>query len=144
MDTYLSIKTLHLLFVISWFAGLFYIFRLFVYHAKEKANEDVCRVLSTMETKLMRIIMFPASIIVVLTGSLLLYMNPILLKGPWMHIKLLSVLGLLLYQEFARQTKNRFYKKDFYLSERQCRFINEVPTLFLILILFMVFLRPFG
>lgn len=141
---YLLLKVAHLLFIVSWFAGLFYIFRLFVYHAKEKDKKDVSRVLSIMESKLMKIIMYPASVIVLITGTSMLYLNPTLLKGPWMHIKLTSVLALFLYQELARRTKNRFSMGDFYLSERQCRFINEVPTIFLIIILFMIYMRPFG
>jgi putative membrane protein len=143
MSAYLVLKITHLLFIISWFAGLFYIFRLFVYHAKEKDNEEVSRVLSLMEAKLMKIIMVPASILVLVTGLSLIYLNPLLLKAPWMHIKLCCVVGLFLYQELARRTKNRFSIRDFYLTENQCRLINEVPTALLIAVLSMIYLRPF-
>ncbi len=141
--SYLWLKALHVIFVIAWFAGLFYIFRLFVYHAKHQKNSEMCAVFETMEQKLLKIIVIPGSVMTLLFGILMLLQNMTLMEQPWMHIKLTGVVGLFAYQFFAYKTFLRFKNKDFFLSEKQCRFLNEIPTLFLFLIVIMVILRPF-
>lgn len=141
--SYLIIKSLHVIFMVSWFAGLFYIFRLFVYNVANKNKPDVVLVLQLMQKKLLKIITIPASIITLGTGLLMIHMNPIWLSQGWLHLKLLVVLGLFGYQHFAILTHKRFLKGNYFLSERACRFINEVPTLVLFVAVFMVILKPF-
>ncbi len=139
---YPYIKVLHIVAMVAWFAGLFYIFRLFVYHAMHQSDPKVSAVMATMSSKLFRIIMVPASVITLISGFFLVLIIRSWFE-PWLHIKILGVGGLLAYQELARQTKNRFAKSDFWLTEKQCRLLNEVPTILLVLIVVMVIFKPF-
>ncbi len=139
---YLWIKSLHLIAMVAWFAGLFYIFRLFVYHAKFQTEEKLHEAYSLMERKLIFIIMNPAMVLTILFGGLLIYLNPYVMMAPWFHAKLSLVLILIGYHFFSIMTYGRFRAKDFYLSEKACRWINEIPTLVLIGIIFLVVLKP--
>ncbi len=141
---YLWIKAFHLIFMVAWFAGLFYIFRLFVYHAKHKDEENMRRAYSLMERKLLYVIMHPAMLLTILFGVLLISMNPSVLRAPWFHVKLLGVAGLIGYQIFAGIVAKRFGRGDFFLSERACRFINEIPTVLLFVIVIMVVVKPWS
>ena len=90
---YPTIKALHIIFVVSWFAGLFYMVRLFIYHTETKdKSEEEARILGDqykiMERKLWYIITTPAMVLTVLFGTWMLFLNPYLLSQPWMHIKL--------------------------------------------------------
>lgn len=131
---YLTIKALHIIAVVAWFAGLFYIFRLFVYHRANSGSNEIRVLLSVMERKLLYYITLPASIAVALFGLTLLVLNPSVLSQSWLWFKLGLVAILFGYQAFSFQTYRRFKNKDFFLSERQCRLLNEVPTIPLILI----------
>ena len=141
---YLWLKAFHLISMVAWFAGLFYIFRLFVYHVKYRDQENMRLAYVQMERKLLYIIMHPAMLLTVLLGILLIALNPAVLRAPWFHVKLLAVLGLIGYQIFAGITAKRFARGDFFLSEKACRLINEVPTLLLILIVIMVVVKPWA
>lgn len=141
---YLWVKAFHLIFMVAWFAGLFYIFRLFVYHRHFKDQENMTRAYATMERKLIYVIMHPAMLFTILLGVLLIAMNPSVLRAPWFHVKLLGVAGLIGYQIFAGIVAKRFARGDFFLSEKACRFINEVPTLLLFLIVIMVVVKPWS
>lgn len=142
MPSYLVLKSLHLVFVIAWFAGLFYIFRLFVYHSRDRKNESVHQLLLTMERKLLSIIMLPAAILTALFGFLLVYENPLLLQQKWLHLKWLAVFFLIAYHAFSEYVHRQFKKGNFFLSEKACRLINEVPTLLLIAVVFLAVLKP--
>jgi putative membrane protein len=107
-----------------------------------QSDAKVCAVFKVMEHKLFRIIMVPATVLTFASG-VVLATTITAWSQPWLHVKLLGVVGLLAYQELARQTKNRFANGDFWLSERQCRLLNEVPTVLLILIVVMVIFKPF-
>lgn len=140
--TYLWLKALHLIFMVAWFAGLFYIFRLFVYHAKFKDKPEMREVYTLMERKLLYIIMHPAMALTILFGFLLIVQNPPVLNATWFQAKLLLVLLLVCYQVFAGITHKRFAREDFFLSEKACRIINEVPTFLLIGIVILVVVKP--
>jgi putative membrane protein len=140
---YLEVKALHIITVVAWFAGLFYIFRLFVYHRKSHANEDVCAVLSIMERKLLRYICLPAMIAVLATGTILVALMPVFMTQKWFWIKIALVALLLAYQGLAELTYQRFSEGRFFLSEKECRFINEFPTLVLMGAVLLVVLKPF-
>jgi putative membrane protein len=142
-DLYLWVKAIHIISLVAWFAGLFYIFRLFVYHVQNRDVDSIEKIFQTMESKLLRIITLPASIATLATGTLLVYLNPIWLKQGWFHIKLLFVVFLLTYQGLAFLTHRKFSERNFIFSERQCRMINEVPTLILFVVVVMVVLKPF-
>lgn len=142
MTIYLWIKSFHLIAMVAWFAGLFYIFRLFVYHVKFRDQLNMREAYSLMERKLLYIIMHPAMLMTILFGGLLISLNPAVFSAKWFHIKLALVLILIAYQIFAGVTHKRFSRGDFFLSEKACRMINEVPTLVLIGVILLVILKP--
>lgn len=139
---YLEFKALHIISVVAWFAGLFYIFRLFVYHRQNTANPHCCDMLTTMERRLLCAIIFPANVMTILSGVSLACINTAFLSQPWFWAKLSFVVFLLGYQLLAWRTYRRFHQRDYYLSEKSCRFINEVPTVILMAIVFLVVLKP--
>lgn len=140
---YLWLKALHFISMVAWFAGLFYIFRLFVYHVENKDKPDVTSTLEVMEKKLMFLIMFPAMTLTLVFGFWMLGKNPELMKQGWIHAKLTLVLLLVIYHHYAVYVRKKFLKKEFFLSSKACRIINEVPTICLILIIILAVLRPF-
>ena len=140
--TYLSVKALHVIAVIAWYAGLFYIFRLYVYHAQKRGEPAVTATLEVMERRLLRAIMTPAMVVAIGAGIALLVMNPSLLRMPWMHAKLGAVLFLLGYHALASWTSTKFLRGEYVFSETACRWLNEVPTVLLLVIVIAVIVRP--
>jgi protoporphyrinogen IX oxidase len=127
--SYPLIKALHLIFMVAWFSGLFYIFRLFVY--------------VVMERRLLFGIMHPAMFFTLAFGFTLLVKNPEFLQHGWIHAKLLAIFGLIGYQAYAGYVRRRMAHGIYPLSEKACRIINEVPTVLLIVIVLLAVLRPF-
>lgn len=140
--TYLWMKAFHLIFMVAWFAGFFYIFRLFVYHVKFKDQANMREAYQMMEWKLLYTIMHPSMFFTFIFGIIMLVMSPALLKQGWLHLKILGVLLLLGYQFFAGAVQKRFARGNFFLSEKTCRILNEVPTLLLIGIILLAVLKP--
>ncbi len=139
-------KSLHLIFMVSWFAGLFYIVRLFIYHTEaQKKSEEAKNILSDqfeiMEKKLWWIITTPAMILTLLFGIWMLVKAPFYLQMPWMHLKL-SFVGLLLIYHFVCQ-KIMFNLKrgKFNWKSNGLRLWNEVATLALVSIVFLVVMQ---
>jgi putative membrane protein len=140
------IKAIHIIFVVSWMAGLFYIVRLFIYHteAQEKPEEER-RILSAqfeiMERKLMNIITTPAMLLTLVAGITMVIINPYLLDMPWLRVKLGFVIGLIGYhhicQSKMKQMRNGVYK----WTSTQLRIWNEVATIFLFAIVFLAVLK---
>jgi putative membrane protein len=141
--TYSLFLTLHLIGVITWFAGLFYIFRLFVYHTEQRNNPAVCSVFVVMERKLYKIIMAPAATLTTLMGLGMLWQNPSILYQRWIWLKLAFVVVLFGYHVYSGYVMKRFYRGDFFLSSRQCRMINEVPSVVLLVVVPLVIFKPF-
>ena len=139
--TYLWVKAFHVIAVIAWYAGLFYIFRLYVYHVQKRDEPAFTATLEVMERRLLRAIMVPAMIATLGLGIWMLVLNPSLLRMPWMHTKLLGVVLLLGYHGLASHARKRFAKGDYFLTETACRFINEVPTVLLFLVVISVIVR---
>lgn len=139
---YLEFKAVHIISVIAWFAGLFYIFRLYVYHRQNSENKEACKIFSMMECRLLYFIITPASILTLLSGAGLITLNPAYLEQKWLWLKLFFVGLLLTYQFLSWFTYRRFQNAQFVLSEKQCRYINEWPTLVLIVVVFLVVLKP--
>lgn len=144
--TYLYFKSLHLIFVVSWMAGLFYIVRLFIYHTEanerpEAERQILQRQFELMESKLWNIITTPAMVLAVLAGLGMIYLNPALLEMDWMLVKLGFVLGLLVYHFLCQRIMHQLRRGDFSLSSTQLRIWNEVATIFLVAIVFTVVLK---
>lgn len=138
----LIFKALHLITMVCWFAGLFYMFRLFVYHAKNQTNKSNTNLLKQMAFKLFYYITTPSMVLTLLFGMLLLMHIPVYLHVPWFHVKMLFILILLVYHYFVGYTLHKFMKDEIFLSAKQCRIINEIPTVLLIIIIGLAVLKP--
>ncbi len=145
MDILGSIKAVHIIFVVNWFAGLFYIVRLFIYHVEaqnmELPEKDILQnQYKIMEKRLWYIITWPSAIVVICTGLYLAYLRGDWMQ-PWLHVKLGMVFLLFLYHLKCGQMYKQLQKEDFKWTSTQLRFWNEVATLFLISIVFVVVLK---
>lgn len=137
----LWLKALHIIFVVTWFAGLFYLPRLFVYHAE--ATEPVVRErLKVMERKLM-IMTHIGGALAVVFGIAMLVMDPGLLLFPWMHVKLTLVALLIVYHFWLMHLKNRFARDACDWSSKRLRWFNEIPSILLVAIVILVVVKPF-
>ena len=143
MNTYLLFKSLHLIAVISWMAGLLYLPRIFVYHVKNKNEENISNVFKVMEKKLFFYIMTPAMVLSWLFGLLLLgSIGFDQLGSKWLQIKLILIIILTVYHFFLGICLKRFSLDKNTYSSKFYRILNEVPTLLLILIVFIVIFKP--
>ena len=136
------LKALHLISVFAWMAGMFYLPRLYVYHADAKAGSELSETLKIMERRLLRIIINPAMIRSYVFGIWMIAMNPDLMHNPWMHVKLTFVLLMTLLHAFLSRTRRHFAADRNQRSAKFYRILNEVPTLFLAVIVVMVIVKP--
>ena len=142
MNIYLLFKSLHLIAVISWMVGLLYLPRIFVYHS-ENDNEIITTVFKTMEKKLFYLIMTPAMILSWIFGMVLIHeIGFAELANLWLQLKLILVVLLTVYHFYLGFLLNRFKIDQNEKSSKFYRYINEIPTLFLILIVFVVVFKP--
>ena len=142
MNSYLLFKSIHLIAVISWMAGLLYLPRIFVYHS-ENNNEIVTSVFKTMERKLFYYIMTPAMVLSWLFGLLLISKVGFDQLGAlWLQLKLIFVVILTFYHFYLGALLNKFKYNVNNKSSKFYRYINEIPTLLLILIIFVVIFKP--
>jgi len=139
---YKIILTFHIVSFISWMAGILYLIRLFAYHAEETENVVKER-FTTMERKLALVIMLPAMLGTVLFGLILIGLNPSVLSAPWMHFKLLFVALLMGITHRTGRWRADLADNRSARSGKFFRTMNELPTLLMILIVFMVIVRPF-
>ena len=143
MNTYLLFKSLHLIAVISWMAGLLYLPRIFVYHAENSSEANISEIFKTMERKLYFYIMTPAMILSWLFGLLLIHSIGFQQLGQtWMLLKLLFVIILTLYHFYLGRLLGQFKMGSNKHSHKFYRYINEIPTIMLILIIFVVIFKP--
>ena len=143
MNTYLLFKSLHLISVISWMAGLLYLPRIFVYHAQNKSEPIISEVFKVMEKKLFFYIMTPAMILSWLFGLLLIHEIGFEQLGQiWMILKLVFVVLLTIYHFYLGSILNQFKLNLNEHSHKFFRYINEIPTILLILIIFVVIFKP--
>lgn len=139
---YLWLKAFHIISVITWFAALFYLPRLFVYHAM--AEDTISRErFKIMERKLYRGIMTPSMVVTVVLGSAMLVINPAWLSMGWMHTKLFLVVLLLGYHHACGRLLKRFAADENRHSHTWYRWFNEAPTLVLVGIVLLVVIKPF-
>ena len=142
MSGYLLLKSLHLIAVISWMVGLLYLPRIFVYHS-ENNNEIISNVFKTMERKLFYYIMFPAMALSWLFGLILISIIGFSsLSFLWMQIKILLVTILTFYHFYLGACLNDLKNNIFKRSSRFFRIINEIPTILLIITVFIVIFKP--
>ena len=143
MEAYLIIKSIHVISVISWMVGLLYLPRIFVYHAQNTSEEKTSEIFKTMERKLFLYIMTPAMILSWIFGIILIHSIGFQQIGQtWMILKLIFVTILTLYHFYLGRILAQFKIDQNTHSHKFYRFINEIPTLLLILIVFVVVFKP--
>lgn len=138
----LWVKALHIISLVCWFAGIFYLPRLFVYHAacEDQPGRERFKV---MERKLYRGIMTPSMIAVLVFGGWLLYLNPGLMKMGWMHAKLALVFLLIGYHHVCLAYMKKFERNENGKSHVFYRWFNEAPVLILIAVICLAVVKPF-
>tara|TARA_Y100000782_G_C10188468_1_gene268465 strand:+ start:5567 stop:6103 length:537 start_codon:yes stop_codon:yes gene_type:complete len=140
------LKALHIIFVVTWFAGLFYIVRLFIYHTEAEEKTDVERVILQKQYKLMEKrlwygITWPSAILTLIMAVSLLFQSPELLKAGFMHVKLTFVFLLYVYHFLCGRIFKMLQKDRIRISSTQLRIWNEVATIFLVAIVFIIVLK---
>ncbi len=143
---FLYVKALHMIFIVTWFAGLFYIVRWFIDHVEaEKEEEPVKSILQNqyklMEKRLWYIITWPSAILASLFAFLMLYQNPIYLEMSWMHVKLSFVLALYFYHFSCHKIYTQLQNNVIKYSSLKLRIWNEVATIILFSVVFLVVLK---
>lgn len=146
MEYYNYIKALHLIFVITWFAGLFYIPRLFIYHIEAATKSAAERAVLVAQFKIMTrrlwyIITWPSAILATLFAIVLLLMMPVWLQQPWMHVKLFFVVLLIGYHLKTHHIFNQLQRDKITWTSTQMRLWNEGSTLILFSVIFLVIVR---
>jgi len=143
---YQYILAIHIIFVVCWMAGLFYMVRLFIYHTEAQAKPEPDRTILSnqfeiMERKLWYIIAWPSMVLVLVAGITMLCIAPAWLKQPWLHIKLAFVGGLIVYHFICQSKMNQMAKGIYKWTSTQLRIWNEVATIFLFAIVFLAVLK---
>jgi protoporphyrinogen IX oxidase len=142
-EYYNWIKAFHLIFVISWMAGLFYLPRLFVYHCGFKSGSESDILFQIMEKRLLRIIMLPAMIMSLALGIWLASIYGFKNLGGWFHVKFTAVLLMLYFHHFLGKRRKDFEKGENKYSAKFYRIINEIPPVLMIIIVIMAIVKPF-
>ncbi|MDR5874379.1 protoporphyrinogen oxidase HemJ [Halomonas sp. CUBES01] len=142
---YLWIKAIHLIAMVTWFAALFYLPRLFVYHAqaRDAGDSQAMAYFTTMERKLYRGIMMPSMIAVLIFGGWLLFLAPVWLSQGWMHAKLLLIVLLIAYHHVCLIYLKQFSQARCTKSHVFFRWFNEAPVIALIGIILLAVVKPF-
>ncbi|MFD0763766.1 protoporphyrinogen oxidase HemJ [Mucilaginibacter lutimaris] len=143
---YQYVLAIHIIFVVCWMAGLFYIVRLFIYHREAQDKPEPARTIlsdqfAVMEKKLWWIIATPSMYIVIAAGATMLHINPMLWKMPWLHVKLTFVIGLIIYHFICQSKMKQMAQGKFTWTSTQLRLWNELATIILFAIVFLVVLK---
>ena len=143
---YLYVKALHIIFVVTWFAGLFYIPRLFIYQTEaddklEPAKSILQTQFKLMSKRLWYIITWPSAILASIFGIWLIYLRPVWLEQPWMLVKLAFVLALYFYHGFCQNIYNKLQKDIIKYSTFKLRIFNEISTIILFAVVFLVTIK---
>ena len=143
MNIYLLFKSIHLIAVISWMAGLLYLPRIFVYHAENMENINSSNIFKTMEKKLFYYIMTPAMILSWIFGLILIFtLGFSVFNELWIQLKLIFVILLTIYHFYLGKCVSNFAINQNNSSSKFYRIINEIPTILLIIIVFIVVFKP--
>lgn len=141
-QTYPWIKALHVIAVISWMAGLFYLPRLFIYHLDAERGSVQSETFKVMERRLFQVIMNPAMVLSWILGLDIAW-RVFAFEGGWLHLKLLSVVLLTATHVYLGHAVSRFGRDEPLGTPRFWRLVNEIPTLLMILIVVLVVVKPF-
>ena len=143
MNSYLLFKSLHLIAVVSWMAGLLYLPRIFVYHVENKEKKDATKIFEVMEKRLFFYIMRPAMIFTWIFGLILIYLNGIeIFSQIWMQLKFILIILLSIFHEYLGRCLYSLKNNTNTKSSKYFRIINEIPTILLILVVFIVIFKP--
>mgnify|MGYP003976112255 CR=1 FL=1 len=143
MNSYLLFKSLHLIAVISWMAGLLYLPRIFVYHVENREKKEAADIFEVMEKRLFYYIMRPAMIFTWIFGLILIYLNSIeIFSQLWMQLKIVLVILLSVYNDYLGKCLLSLKNNTNIRSAKFFRIINEIPTVMLIFIVFLVIFKP--
>ncbi|MEA2018128.1 MAG: protoporphyrinogen oxidase HemJ [Campylobacterota bacterium] len=140
-EYYLPILVFHVMSVLSWMAMLFYLPRLYVYHQEHQEKKEFVEVVKIQEFKLYKYIGMPAMWTTIASGGFLIYLNPDLLSGAWMHAKLFLLVILIAYSQSLEFYRQQLVKDNCSKSGKFFRAYNEVPTILSILIVTYVILK---
>jgi len=141
-EYYRLFLSLHIIAVISWMAGMFYLPRLFVYHARLEPGSDASEMFKEMERKLIRIIINPAMILAWIFGLSMAFGQD-LWGNHWFHVKFLLVIAMSGFHGFLSRWRRQFSRDENIHSEKFYRQVNEIPTLLMVAIVFLVIMKPF-
>ena len=143
MNSYLLFKSLHLIAVVSWMAGLLYLPRIFVYHVENKEKNEATDIFGVIEKKLFYYIMRPAMIFTWIFGLILIYLNGIeIFSQLWMQIKIVLIILLSVYNDYLGKCLISLKDNSNTKSSKFFRIINEIPTIILVSIVFLVIFKP--
>ena len=134
-------KALHIAFMVTWFAGLFYLPRLFIYHAE--ASDLPSRERFTLMEKRLFAIMTMGAVMTAIFGILLLSINPALLSRSWFQLKLIFLAAMVIYQWRCWRWIDELASRTETQQTKGLRWYNEIPVLFLLAIIFLAVLKPF-
>ena len=143
MNSYLLFKSLHLIAVVSWMAGLLYLPRIFVYHVGNKEKKEATEIFEVMEKRLFFYIMRPAMIFTWIFGLILIYLNGVeIFFQLWMQVKFILIILLSIFHEYLGRCLYSLKNNTNTKSSKYFRIINEIPTILLILVVFIVIFKP--
>lgn len=143
LEWYRPILALHVIAIISWMAGILYLYRLLIYASERRAEHvKIEELLQIMSRRLWKAITLPAMIVSWFAGLVMLSLNPSLLHWPWFHVKLSCIVLLTFSTLYAGLLVKRVQSSDELPKGKTLRFLNEVPTLLMIIIVIMVIVRP--
>ena len=143
MNSYLLFKSLHLIAVVSWMAGLLYLPRIFVYHVENKDKKEATDIFEVMEKRLFFYIMRPAMILTWIFGLILIYLNGIeIFSHLWMQLKIVLVIFLSVYNDYLGKCLLSLKNNSNTRSAKFFRIFNEIPTVILIFTVFLVIFKP--
>ena len=144
MNSYLLFKSLHLIAVVSWMAGLLYLPRIFVYHVENKDKKEATDIFEVMEKRLFFYIMRPAMILTWIFGLILIYLNGIeVFSQLWMQLKIVLVILLSVYNDYLGKCLLSLKNNSNTRSAKFFRIFNEIPTVVLIFTIFLVIFKSF-
>jgi protoporphyrinogen IX oxidase len=141
-DSYLWFKAFHIMAVIAWMAGLFYLPRLFIYHSDVAVGSESSELFKTMESRLYRIIMNPAMMMAWIFGLFIAWQGTWFSAG-WLHVKFLGVIAMTGMHVYFGRAAKAFGRDERPRNTRHWRIMNEVPALLMIVIVLMAVLKPF-
>ena len=143
MNSYLLFKSLHLIAIVAWMAGLLYLPRIFVYHVENNGKKEATDIFEVMEKRLYFYIMRPAMILTWLFGIILIYLNGIeIFLQLWIQMKLILIILLSIFHEYLGRCLNSLKNNTNKRSAKYFKIINEIPTIILILVVFIVIFKP--